>query len=433
MFSLKSALAEKIGPMRERVASLRKEHGDKVIGEVTVAQALGGMRSVKCMVSDISALDPLEGIRFRGLTIPECRERLPKVPNGTEPLPEALLWLLMTGDVPSQEQADEVTAELRKRSELPDHVRKAVDSLPVDTHPMTMLTVGIGAMQTESEFAKRYQQGMRKEEYWEPAFEDTMTIMAQLPVLASHIYRHKYFDGKHIGPDESLDWAGNFAHMMGVENANFKKLMRLYMVIHSDHEAGNVSAHTTHLVGSALTDPFLSLAAGINGLAGPLHGLANQEVLRWIQNLREQMGVEVPTEEQLEKALWDTLNAGQVIPGFGHAVLRKTDPRYMAQREFALEYLPEDPLFKLVSMLFNVAPRVLSEHGKTKNPWPNVDSHSGCLLVHFGVDQYDFYTVLFGVSRAMGVLCNLVWSRALGFPLERPKSVTTDWLLEQVK
>jgi len=123
-----------------------------------------------------------------------------------------------------------------------------------------------------------------------------------------------------------------------------------------------------------------------------------------------------------------TLNSGQVIPGFGHAVLRKTDPRYTCQREFALKHLPKDPLFKLVSQLYEVVPKVLGTVGKIKNPWPNVDAHSGCLLRHYNLNEENFYTVMFGVSRAFGVLSQLVWSRALGLPLERPKSVTTEWI-----
>jgi len=183
-------------------------------------------------------------------------------------------------------------------------------------------------------------------------------------------------------------------------------------------------------VGSALSDPYLSFAAGMNGLAGPLHGLANQEVLRWTQDLKAKLGNDPVTNEQLTKAVWDTLNSGQVVPGFGHAVLRKTDPRYMCQREFALKHLPNDPLFQLVSQLYDVVPKVLTEHGKTKNPWPNVDAHSGVLLTHFGLVEQNYYTVLFGASRALGVLSQLVWDRALGFPLERPKSVTSKWIKE---
>jgi len=257
-------------------------------------------------------------------------------------------------------------------------------------------------------------------------------LIARLPQVAAHIYRHLYHGGKTIEPNTQLDWSANFAHQLGYDQKDFYDLMRLYLVIHSDHEGGNVSAHTTHLVGSALSDPYLSFSAGLNGLAGPLHGLANQEVLRWTINLWEKLGKREVSNDELSKAVWDTLNSGQVVPGFGHAVLRKTDPRYTSQREFALKHLPNDPLFKLVSQIFTIVPDILTKHGKTKNPWPNVDAHSGVLLRHYGLVEENYYTVLFGVSRALGVLAQLVWDRALGFPLERPKSVTSKWISENI-
>lgn len=428
MTMLKQKLAEKIPVFASEVNDIRKNHGDKVISEVTVSQAYGGMRSIKCMVTETSALDPNEGIRFRGYTIPELQKALPHAAEGAEPLPEGLFYLLLTGDLPTEENVKEISAEWTKRSKMPGHVTQMLDAMPKTTHPMTQFAAGILALQTESIFAEKYREGMSKNEYWDCTYEDTMNLMARLPYLAAYIYRRSYKDGVVPAPKPELDWAGNFAHMLGYDDKMFRELMRLYLTIHADHEGGNVSAHTTHLVGSALSDVYYSLSAGMDGLAGPLHGLANQEVLRWIMDLQEKLGGGVPNKDQLVKALWDTLNSGQVIPGYGHAVLRKTDPRYMAQREFALKHLPQDELFQVVSMIYEVAPDILMEHGKAKNPWPNVDAHSGVLLVHYGMHEYDFYTVLFGVSRAMGVLASLIWDRALGLPLERPKSVTTEYI-----
>jgi citrate synthase len=217
---------------------------------------------------------------------------------------------------------------------------------------------------------------------------------------------------------------------MGYDDEGTKELMRLYMTIHSDHEGGNVSAHATHLVGSALSDPYTSLAAGMNGLAGPLHGLANQEVLKWLNEVERDIGTDVSTE-RMTQFVWDTLKSGRVVPGYGHAVLRKTDPRYACQREFALKHLPDYPKFKLVSKLYEVVPGVLTETGKVRNPWPNVDAHSGVLLQYYGITEENFYTVMFGVSRAIGVLSQLTLSRAMGFAIERPKSVTSGWLEEK--
>lgn len=207
--------------------------------------------------------------------------------------------------------------------------------------------------------------------------------------------------------------------------------MNVIFIPNSDHEGGNVSAHTTHLVGSALSDPYLSFAAGMNGLAGPLHGLANQEVLVWLKNLQKEVGDNV-TEDQMKDYIWKTLKSGRVVPGYGHAVLRKTDPRYTCQREFALKHLPNDPLFHLVSTIYKVVPPILTELGKVKNPWPNVDAHSGVLLQYYNLKEMNYYTVMFGVSRALGVLASLIWDRALGLPIERPKSFSTPALKKVV-
>lgn len=334
----------------------------------------------------------------------------------------------MTGEIPTTEQVNALTAELHRRANLPEHVVNLLKSFPRTMHPMTQFVSAISAMQTESQFAKAYREGLKKTDYWETTLEDSLTLIANLPEIAAYIYRNTFKDGVVPSKAAALDYAANFARQLGFNNSEFDDLMRLYLVIHSDHEGGNVSAHTTHLVGSALSDPYLSFAAGMCGLAGPLHGLANQEVLRWVIDFQKKVGTDNPTHKQVEEALWDTLNSGQVIPGYGHAVLRKTDPRYTSQREFALKHLPNDPLFKLVSTIYEVAPDVLTKHGKTKNPWPNVDAHSGCLLTYYGLNEHEFYTVLFGVSRAFGVLSNQVWDRALGLPIERPKSVTTEWI-----
>jgi len=433
MSVIKERLRARIPTMREEVRSMIREHGERKLSEVTLAQAYGGARGVKMLVTETSALDPNEGIRFRGYSIPEIQEKLPHAPGGSQPLPEGLYFLLLTGDIPTAEEVAQVSAEWRKNEKLPDHARVALDAMPTDTHPMTQFSMGILALQTDSIFARRYREGMPKTDYWESMLDDTSVLLGRLPSLAAYIYRRSYKNGEHLPAAEpGLDWAANMAHLLGFDDPEFRELMRLYQTIHTDHEGGNVSAHATHLVGSALSDPYLSLSAGMNGLAGPLHGLANQEVMRWILSVKKKLGGGVPTEQQLRDFLWETLNSGQVIPGYGHGVLRATDPRYLAQREFALENLPEDENFKIVRMLFEIVPDILREHGKAKNPWPNVDAHSGCLLVHYGLVEYDFYTVLFGVSRAIGVLSSLIWDRALSLPLERPKSVTSEWLKEFV-
>jgi len=429
MSSLKETLRQKIEEHRPRTARLLKEASDVKLGEVTIGQAIGGARGVRCLVTDTSYLDPMEGIRFRGKTIPETFEALPKVPGSEYPYVEGFWYFILTGEIPTLAQAQEVAEDFKKRSEVPQYVWDVLRALPADSHPMAMFSSAIVAMQKESVFAKAYNEGLGKMDFWDPMYEDASNLLAKLPAIGAYIYRLKFKNGDIIAPDPDLDFGGNFAHMMGIEPP-YDDVSRMYFILHSDHESGNVSAHTIHLVASALSDAYYALSAGINGLAGPLHGLANEQVLRWTQDFIEKLGGKEPTEEVIREALWDTLNSGQVVPGYGHAVLRKTDPRYMSQREFCLKNLPDYPLFKVISMIYQVAPGVLQEHGKAKNPWPNVDAQSGVIQWYYGVTEYSFYTVLFGIGRAIGTLANITWDRALGYPIERPKSLTTAMLEE---
>lgn len=423
---IKDRFKEKADAANAEIKDILKTHGNKKIGEVTLAQAYQGMRGITGLVTETSLLDAQEGIRFRGHSIPELQQHLPKAPGGGEPLPEGLFYLMLVGEMPTDEDANHITSVWQRRSHVPTHVFQTIDALPISTHPMTMFVTGVMALQTESNFAKEYAKGINKKDYWNPVYDDAMDLIARLPRIAAYIYRRKYKNNEHIHPNGLLDWAGNLAHMMGYDDESFKELMRLYMTIHADHEGGNVSAHTTHLVGSALSDPYLSYAAGMNGLAGPLHGLANQEVIKWIFEMQEQLGTDDPTREQIADYVQKTLASGKVVPGYGHAVLRKTDPRFTAQMEFGKKHMADDKLVNTVWKVYETVPPILESLGKVKNPWPNVDAHSGALLVHYGLVEYEFYTVLFAVSRALGVLASLCWDRALSLPIERPKSVTTD-------
>jgi citrate synthase len=321
MSMLKETLARKIEEHRPRIVKLLKEHGDTKLCDVTITQAIGGARGVRCLVTDTSYLDPMEGIRFRGKTIPETFEALPKWSGSEYPTVEAFWWFILTGDVPTAEQTAEVVEDFKKRRDVPQYVFDVIRALPRDSHPMVMFSAAILAMQRESKFVERYQAGMNKMEYWEPMYEDSCDLLAKLPAIGAYIYRLKFKNDDIIASNPDLDFGGDFAHMMGIDKP-YDDVARMYFILHSDHESGNVSAHTIHLVASALSDAYYAMSAGINGLAGPLHGLANENVLRWTQDFIEKLKGQEPTEEVIKKALWDTLNSGQVIPGYGHAATR---------------------------------------------------------------------------------------------------------------
>lgn len=423
MSKLHKKLAEQIPDLRAEMHALAKEHGTAVISEVTVAQALGGMRGVKGLVCDTSVVDPDKGLIIRGIPIAKLASRLP----------EEIFYLLVTGELPDADALADFQADLRKRAKVPAYVWDVLKAMPKDSHPMTMFSTAILVLERESVFRQRYAEGMHKDEFWEAALEDSLNLIAKLPAVAAGIYRMHAGKGEPIPAQANLDWGGGFAHMLGIPDptGEFANLIRLYMTLHCDHEGGNVSAFTCHTVGSALSDPYYAVSAGMNGLAGPLHGLANQECLHFVLAMRKKFKG-APSDKDLRDFVWDRLREGHVVPGYGHAVLRVTDPRFTAFHDFGARVCAEEEIFQIVDAIFRVVPGVLREQGKAKDPWPNVDAISGSLLYHFGLTEFDYYTVLFGVSRALGMCSQLIINRALGTPITRPKSVSSDWLKNAV-
>ena len=425
-------LSQKIMDTRKRIKGIVTSHGDNKIGEININHIFGGLRGTDLLISDVSFVDAYTGIHFRGFTIDDLLDQLPKAEGSRLPLAGGMYYLLLTGDMPTDEEALAVEEEFRKRADLPYHVADMLRAMPKDTHPMTMFSQAILALQSRSEFSLQYNNGMKRHEYWRPTLTDSLNLVAKTPAIAAAIYNIKYHNREMIPPSQQLDWSANFAYMIHKDwDDQYKDLCRLFFIIHADQGTGNVSAHTAWLVNSALSDVYLSCSAAMNGLAGPLHGRANQDTLEWLLGILDDCAG-CPEENKLEEVIWGTLNQGKVIPGYGHAVLRNTDPRFTAQYAFGKERFGDDELFKLAEMVFKVAPKVLKEHGKAKNPWPNVDAISGTLQYHCGLKEYDFYTVLFGVGRMMGITANLVWARALSAPLERPQSITLDMLEKRI-
>ncbi|MGQ8336814.1 citrate (Si)-synthase [Sunxiuqinia sp. A32] len=414
--------------VNHRIESLCKEltqihetHSDTILGDITIKHLLGGMRGLKAMVCNTSYVDPMEGLFISGYTVPEFSDKTP----------EEIFFLLCTGKFPNDSELAELHTELSNRAEVPGYVWDLFHSLPKDTHPMTMLSMGIMAMEGQSVFKRKYLEGIPKSDFWKYSLEDSLNLIAKLPSLAAGIYKILFMNAKLVEHDPALGLAGNLSHQLGINNkdTSFADLVRLYLVLHCDHEGGNVSAFTARVVNSALSNLFLATASGLNGLAGPLHGLANQTCLHFINQIHEEIGVDASLDEIHEFVL-KTLNTGNVIPGYGHAVLRATDPRFTAFMKFGDENCANSPYLQTVKKLFDVVPKILKKYkgGKIANPWPNVDAISGSLLYHYGMTHYDFYTVMFGISRTLGFCAQNVIARGLNQPIIRPKSVTNKWL-----
>ena len=414
---LQKVLSEKISHWQNEIAALLKENGESKISDVSINQAYGGMRGVKGLICETSAVSADKGLIIRGHPLLDI----------THILPEEVFYLLLTGDLPNQTAKEDIQNQLRAHQNVPEYVWGVLSSLPDNSHPMTMLSIAIQSMQVDSKFVKKYDEGTPKKDYWKWTLDDGIRLIGALPGIAAGIYRMRFNKGDRIEPKNNLDLAGNYAHMLGFEEDDFKKLMRLYLMLHCDHEGGNVSAFSSLTVSSALSSPFLSVAAGLNGLAGPLHGLANQECLKFVLEVHDHFKG-APDKKELEKFCWARLQNSRVIPGYGHAVLRCPDPRFTAFLSFGKDHIVNDDIFSIVERLYEVVPSVLKEHGKAKNPWPNVDAASGSLLYFYGLKEFNYYTVLFSISRAMGIIAQMVINRAMGIPIMRPKSITTEWI-----
>lgn len=416
MPTLRDALCRVVPRFREDRERMVRECGETVLGKVTLAAACEGMKGVPAFVCDLSEVDPGAGLSIRGRTIAGLCDRLP----------EEVFWLMCTGEFPGPEAAAGLAATFEARHEVPGYVWRTLDAMPADSHPATMLAAAVLVLSRESRLVRQYDEGMPREACWEPMLDDALDLLARLPAIAAGVYRKRYNKGPRVRPKPGLSWAGNYARMLGIPDAGgeFADLVRLYLVLHADHGAGNVSAHTARIVSSALSDVCTTVSAAVNGMAGPLHGRGCRESLAFLQEAWKRFR-RVPTEEEAREFVREKLRAGREIPGYGHAVLRVPDPRLSVLREFGHRRIPDDPLLRVAEAFFAVVPDILREDGRTPHGWPRSDAFAGALLYRCGLKEVSYYPVLFAVARTLGICARIVLDQALGVPVERPLSVTS--------
>ncbi|HEX5133521.1 MAG TPA: citrate (Si)-synthase [Candidatus Krumholzibacteria bacterium] len=417
MPSLHDIFAGQVDRLRAERDEILASSGTSTISSVSVAQAYGGLRDVGALVCDTSVVDPERGLIIRGIPVLELLDHYP----------EDIFFLLLIGRLPDEAEALAVREEIAAQERVPEYVWQVLDEMPADSHPMSMLSAGLLALESHSVMTKRFDEGLAREDYWRATLTDALRVLGSLPTLAGGVYRMRYRKGPRFAHDPLLDWSQDFCAMCGVRKPAFYEAMRRAAILQSDHEGGNVCAFTCHTVGSVLSNAYLAVSAGFNGLAGPLHGRAAQQSTQWVLGaVTRHRGT--PTDAQVEEYAWETLKSGRVIPGFGHAVLRGQDPRFTAMLEFGKAHFGADPVFATVEKMSRIVPEVLKQQGKARNPYPNVDFGMGAVWHHFGITELDYYTVPFAISLAMGMLAQLVINRALVSPIVRPRSVTTDWL-----
>ncbi|MHC5033279.1 MAG: citrate (Si)-synthase [Planctomycetota bacterium] len=376
---------------------------DPVLFEIRESHLNTGLRGVPVGTCRTSAVSKDDGVSYCGYPVAE----LAGLPS------ESVIHLLFHKRLPDAKEAAAFAADLRRRAEVPQKVFDLIAQLPKEGHPMEWFVSGLVFL------------GMTgKTGDWQ---EDALNCIARINAVTAAIFRVREGWGEPIPPRSDLSYAENFAHMLGVPNAHAQlgELLRTFHVLHMDHGGGNLSTFTGKAVASGHADVYVSLAAAMAALYGPLHGRANQETLRFVR----EVGSADPAE--VEAFVRDRLAKGGKVFGYGHAVLRAEDPRAKIQYAFGRQHFADDPLVRTVLTLRDVVPSILKEHEKIANPYPNVDAVSGSLLHAAGLTDDDYYTVLFGWSRVVGIGAQIVDERTLlrggkGVPIYRPRFVAED-------
>ena len=373
---------------------------EKVLCEVTENHLNTGLRGIPVGTCRTSFVTPSEGVHYCGYPIREL----------VDFSPEDIIYLLFNKELPNLEQSAQFKADLSSRATLPSGVEEVLKTLPKNGHPMDWLSIGIHAL------------GMcDTTENW---LDDALNLVARMPRLMGLIFRYREGRTSDIPVDDvSKSLVERFVETLdlaNVDKAKMSKVVSTYLVLHMDHGGGNLSTFTGKSIASGKATVYSAMAGAMNALSGPLHGRANQSCLEFV------LKVGSSDEAEVERFVRNELAEGRPVFGFGHAVLSVEDPRATAQFELGEKICPEDENFKIIKTLRKVAPRVLSENKKIRNPNANVDIASGALLHHVGLKDPTYYTTFFGWARVAGIGAQIVDERVnmrsgKGVPIYRPK------------
>lgn len=377
-----------------------------VLFEVTKDNLETGLRGYPIGYCTTSSVDPMKGLTYSGKNVVDLAFKEPA----------EVIYLLYTGHEGTQKELDDFKKDLSRRSackpELIEHIRK----LPRAGHPMKLFCCAL--------LIAGIYEGTNNYE------EDCLNLIAKIPTIVAEVINYHAGWGGCRPSDPSLGYVENFTHMLNVPNADPAKLnaaLKLFNILHFDHGGGNLSTFVGKAVASGLEDMYGSIAASMCALAGPRHGRANQDCLEFNEELLKAVG-ENSSDEALIDLLMERLESNQLVFGFGHAILRVEDPRATVMYDYLDKNYPRLPLVKIARLLRKVGPGVLKTNPKISDPYPNVDAVSGTLLVASGFPYPDYFTVLFGLSRVVGIAIQIVYERCQardgkGTPIIRPKYI----------
>ncbi|KAK7033097.1 citrate synthase [Favolaschia claudopus] len=423
-------------PSRAALAvKLMTKYRDSPIQEVTVENVMNGMRGLQCILWEISETGAT-GIRHHGKSLQELEALLPKWPGSTQMSPEAMLWYLYTATVPTPAEVQTFAAEISARAELPLEAQTFFDSLPTNILPEAQVIMMLTFLSQYSKFNTAVSSGVSKDELWRYSLEDALDVAGRIPLIVGRAYAKGKGLSTKAGFSPSSDLAHNFARLIGKDSdLDFIEFTRLCWCLYLDH-GSSVSSHAMRLVGSAWSEPYTTIATGIVGGTGPLHAKAIADSVNFNLDVMSSLGA-APTKDEIFTYVGNCLTQGQIIPGYGHALLRVPDPRLELLRRFLDTHPSSDPkVHSFLSLIRNMndnVPDLLRERVRgMKNPHPNGDALNGCILHAYGLPT-EYLLCFFACSRAMGFMSQYIWDRALGLSMERPLSLTMDELLAKVQ
>lgn len=372
--------------------------------EVTKDNLETGLRGYPVGYCITSSVDPVKGLFYKGIPIDKLAAWEP----------EQVIYLLYHGKEGSNEEIKKFKKDLEKRSKVSPEVIKHICQLPKKGHPMDLFCAALlicGMFEGKGDYK-----------------EDCLNIIAKVPEIAATVINYHAGWGATPASHPELGYMENFTQMVNAPKANKEelgKIFKLFNVLHYDHGGGNLSAFVGKAVASGLADMYGSMSAAMAALAGPRHGRANQDCLEFVHGVLSKLG-EKATTAQVEDYIRQRLANNELIFGFGHAVLRVEDPRATIFYGIAEKKFGNNPLVKMALMLRSAGPKVLKENPKISNPYPNVDAMSGVLLTAAGFPYPEYYTVLFGLARVVGISRQIVYERneardGKGTPIVRPK------------
>lgn len=377
---------------------------EEVLFSITRNHLDTGLRGFPVGYCTTSHVDPQKGLFYGSKAVDQLAYR--------DPI--EVIYLLYYGKEGSAKEVRGFAELIAGRSELSLEVIQAIGALPRKGHPMKLFSAALlflGMFQKTGNYR-----------------EDCINVIAKLPHLVACVINHHAGWGKTPAAQPNRGYIENFVHLLKMPRIDAQVLipaLKLFGILHFDHGGGNLSTFVGKAVASGLEDLYGSLCSAMCALAGPRHGKANQDCLEFVRYVLDEVG-ENATADQVEALIRHRLATRQLIFGFGHAVLRVEDPRATVLYDYVQKHYSHHPLVKIALLLRERGSKVLIENPKVSDPYPNVDAISGTLLTAAGFPHFEYYTLLFGLFRCVGIAVQIVVDRleareGKGTPIVRPK------------